>query len=70
MQQAVIIATAHLHHIFKVNQLCMLKFLSMFSIIIAFSVRLHSLYLVIIKASFITFFLHITSSKIYEDFVS
>jgi hypothetical protein len=64
------IIAAHLHHIFKVNQLCMLKFLPIFSIIIAFSVRLLLLYLVIIKASLITFFLHITSCKIYEDFVS
>ena len=62
------IIAVYLHHIFKVNQLCM--FLPIFSIIVAFSVRLLSLYNVVIKASFITFFLHITSSKIYEDFVS
>jgi len=49
------IIAANLHHIFKVNQLCTLKFLPIFSVIIAFSVRLLVLYLVIIKASFITY---------------
>ena len=49
------IIAAYLHHIFKVNQLCMLKFLPIFSIIITFNVRLLSLYIVIIKASFITY---------------